>query len=478
MDLQNQAHPPEHELADYVSGLSWDELDEWSRSHLAKIIFDNIAISVGAIRQDHISGKIVEKHALENASGSGTSTLWSGRGKLSADQAALCNGTWAEILDYQDVIVDPRNNGHAAVTIVPAAVAVAERERRSGKELVCALAAGLEVTIAVLRAIGRMHRADGRGFRTSSIAAPLGAAAACAKLMDLDKAKILNAIGLAGACSPNGLMPSLSPSDGSFCMDKDWVNGLAAQLAVNSADHSRAGMTASDRVVTGDRGIMASHAHGGELRLLAPSAPTANLKSVALKKFASCYGVHTAMEATQEILEDGNISQEMVEQVTVRVKSDSSTTLVTRQIRNHMAARFSLPYSVAATIFRGVKISPSDFEEPAIFDKEVLRLMARVEIVADDALTQFHEETGGFPAIVSVRAAGKTYSKRIDYPIGSAKRPMNWDDLIGKFKDLLDPGTTSRNHSRLRRTEADVSRYDNVVDFVEMMNCSRAQLKP
>ena len=56
-------------------------------------------------------------------------------------------------------MVDPRNNGHAAVTIVPAAVAVAESVGAPGRDLVSAVAAGIEVTIAIVRAVGRAHRA-------------------------------------------------------------------------------------------------------------------------------------------------------------------------------------------------------------------------------------------------------------------------------------------------------------------------------
>lgn len=437
MNKMTDVAPPEHALADYASKLSYDDIDERSRGHVADVIFDTIGIAIGAHAANHSSGVICEDHVLATlGDASGAASLWSGRGSLPADHAALCNGTHAEVLDFQDTVVDPRNNGHAGVTIVPAAVAVAEREGRSGAELIAAVTAGLEVTIAVVRAVGRRHRAEGRGFRTTSIGAPLGAAVACGKLVGLDAGGLVQAMGIAGACAPNGLMPSLAPGNNSFGMDKDWVNGLAAQLGVNAADLAKRGMTASDRVVTGERGIAASHAHGDEAALAAPVSGAPDIANVALKKYAACYGVHTAMEASASLAAEHGLKPADIEKIVVRIKADSAVTLGGREITNHMAARFSLPYAVASAIMRGDAASMHDFDEPAIHDSDVLAYMDRVEVVADPELTRFHEETGGFPALVELQAGDRILDRRIDYPPGSFQRPMSREDLDAKFAEL------------------------------------------
>ena len=427
---------PEWATAKYAYDLSFADIDESAQQYIAKMIFDVIIISVGAYNEKHDSGLINEDLILEsNASNTG-SVLWSGRGKIPANLAALCNGTWAEILDYQDVVVDPRNNGHLGVTIIPAAYAVAERENASGQELITAIAAGLEVAIAVLRSIGRRHRSDGRGFRTTSLAGPLGAAVACAKLLGLDVKEILYAMGIAGACSPNGLMPSLAPSNGSFGMDKDWVNGQAAQLAVNAADLAKRGMTASERVVTGEMGIVASHSHGDGQDLIAPKLGAPNISKISLKKYACCYGVHSSIDATKMLCVENQLPPDQLDKIIVRIKADSAKTLSTRTISNHMAARFSLPYAAALAVIKKDKISMHDFEEPAIFDQKIINLMEKVEIVADQELTEFHVQTGGFPAQVELLSGNEKYTQRVDYPVGSSQRPMSWDDLENKFAEL------------------------------------------
>ncbi len=460
---------PEWTLAKYAHDLSFCEVDDETKQQISKMIFDAVIISIGAYNKKHASGMINEDFILENYRSDRGSTLWSGRGKLPANFAALCNGTWAEILDYQDVVVDPRNNGHLGVTVIPAAMAVAEREKSSGAALITAVAAGLEVAIAVLRAVGRKHRSDGRGFRTTSIAGPLGAAVACTKLLGLEVKQTLNAMGIAGACSPNGLMPSLSPANGTFGMDKDWVNGQAAQLAVNAADLAKRGMTASDRVVTGEMGILASHSHGDAHSLIAPASGTPNISNISLKKYACCYGVHSAMEAAKNLCLSSRLSPDDIDKIIVRVKTDSAKTLATRNITSHMAARFSLPYAVASAIVRKDNSSMHDFEEPAIFDQTVLALMNKVEVVADLELTEFHTQTGGFPAQVEIQTGNLKLSERVDYPMGSSQRPMSWDDIELKFTELTNDHFASKQQQNIMIAIKKISTMHDICQLSQLL---------
>ena len=142
------------------------------------------------------------------------------------------------------------------------------------------------------------------------------------------------------------------------------------------------------------------------------------------------------MEASIELCTHNQFSPIDLEKVIVRVKADSAKTLATRNITNHMASRFSLPYAVASAIVRKENSSMHDFEEPAIFDQDVLDLMNKIDIVADQELTNFHKQTGGFPAHVEMNAGKLNVTLRIDYPVGSSQRPMSWDDLEAKFVEL------------------------------------------
>lgn len=463
-----QSPPPEHALAQYAVNLSFKDINKEARQHISHLIFDTVGVAIGAYAKGHSSGLIVEEHAVSIYGCAPASGLWSGQASVPADIAALCNGTWAEILDYQDVVVDPRNNGHAGVTIVPAALAIADRESSSGQEIIAAVCAGLEVTLAVLRAVGRRHRSEGRGFRTTSIAAPMGAAVAAGKLLKLNHKQMLNAMGIAGACSPNGLMPSLAPSNGSFGMDKDLANGIAAQLGVNAADLAKRAMTGSDRVITGDLGIIASHSHGGGEALQTPKEDAPNMGAIALKKFAACYGVHSAMEATMDMMVKNKINSSDIIKIMVHVKADSAVTLATRKITNHMAARFSLPYAVSSAAIRGINSSEKDFEEPAIFDGKVINFMNKIHIIADQDLTDFHVQTGGFPARVKINTNEGVFEKTIHYPIGSMQRPMNWNDIQKKFTALTNDHFSKDQLEQIVKCGKSLAELNNIREFTKL----------
>ena len=460
---------PEAELVDYAFSLSAADIPPGVAARAGEIALDVLGIGIGAAARRHESWLICEDsvRARIGREPPDEATLWSGAGSLAAEDAALCNGTWAEVLDYQDVLVDPRNNGHAGVILVPATLAVAEQAGSSGAEFLAALVGGLEVTVAILRALGRNHRSAGRGFRTSCLAAPLGAAVACARLLGLPREGALNAMGIAGACAVSGLLSSLSPALGRFGMDKDLANGLAAELAVRSARLAGRGMTGSWEVVTGDRGVLASHGHGDARALRAPRGP-ADISAVALKKYAACYGVHAAVEAAITLMTEHAVSPAEITGVHVRVKADSASSLASRALVNHMAARFSLPYCVASAVVRR-RCSLEDFEGDAIADPAVLAMMDRVTLEADPALTAFHDETGSFPGDVEITTGNGRLRRRIDYPAGTAQRPMTRDEVTAKFRDLTAPHLSSATQRNVIAACADLAGIGLVRDAMRML---------
>jgi len=64
--------------------------------------------------------------------------------RTSAEGAALVNATSGHALDYDDVSISVR--GHPSVVVLPAALAVAQSVRASGRALLEAYVAGVEVT--------------------------------------------------------------------------------------------------------------------------------------------------------------------------------------------------------------------------------------------------------------------------------------------------------------------------------------------
>ena len=111
-----------------------------------------------------------------------------------AGQAALVNGAGGHALDYDDVLRQVR--GHPTAPVLPVALALAERDGRSGLEMLTAFVAGVELDCRIGELLGEGHYL--RGWHATATIGHFGAAAAAGRLLGLDRAGMATALGLAG----------------------------------------------------------------------------------------------------------------------------------------------------------------------------------------------------------------------------------------------------------------------------------------
>ncbi|WP_116652949.1 MmgE/PrpD family protein [Pelagibacterium sediminicola] len=386
---------------------------EWVRRHLAladtpvsaeeaailgMLTADTVAIAHYA-RAHRVGGTAHDDVAINL--GKEGSVVWGTGQRAPFLDAAFLNGSAAEALDFQEVLLNGRNNGHAAVVIVPAVLALAEQRGSSPDAVLRALRSGFVANIGFGEALGRAHRTEGRGFRTTSLTATPAAALACAALLEADLEAALAAVGIAACALPAGLLSAMSPAVGSYSQDKDLSVGFSARHALHSALLAHAGATGPEAPITGDKGWLASYASGSaDTTYLDITPEDRELSSYSIKLFPANFGCQAAIRCAIELGQ--KIDPSHVEHLEVRVKSSSAQSLSTRAIDNHLAARFSLPFAVASAFVRK-RSELADFEGGAVADAGVLEFMSRVEIVGDDQLEKRHLELGIFPARMTAR---------------------------------------------------------------------------
>ena len=176
------------EIAEWVAGL--DDVPEASRNVLRHAVLDTLAC--GLHGRDQEWSRYIAEWA---AGGSGPATLWGDTGPtLRPELAAFVNGVAAHAFELDDY---HPNKLHAGAVVVPAALALGEKLESSGAELMIAIAAGYEVMTRVAGALDPTT-AKGKGWHITGITGPFGAAAAGAKLLDLDAERTAWALGIAG----------------------------------------------------------------------------------------------------------------------------------------------------------------------------------------------------------------------------------------------------------------------------------------
>jgi 2-methylcitrate dehydratase PrpD len=115
------------------------------------------------------------------------------------EYAALVNGTFGHGFELDDYCTPC--GAHVGCVVFPAALAVGAKVGATGAEFLGAFALGAETVIRVGFAF-TVRGIAARGFHSTSVYGPFGAAAAAAKLLKLNKESLTYALGIAGShCS-------------------------------------------------------------------------------------------------------------------------------------------------------------------------------------------------------------------------------------------------------------------------------------
>ncbi|MBW3602946.1 MAG: MmgE/PrpD family protein, partial [Actinobacteria bacterium] len=196
---------------------------------------------------------------VADAGGAPQASVVGERERVPAAQAALANGVLAHSLDYDDTHLP--SVLHPSAPVVPAALAAAQAAGTTGRELVSAIAAGLEITVRVgMAGYDREARNSvffDRGQHATSICGALGSAAAAGLLLGLDAPGIWHAVGVAASFA-SGIIEG-NRTGGTV---KRLHCGWAAHAGVAAAQLTRRGITGPPTALEGRFGLFQAFLSG------------------------------------------------------------------------------------------------------------------------------------------------------------------------------------------------------------------------
>lgn len=273
-----------------VGDLARRPLDEAIRRAVETCLLDVIGACAAA--RDAPLAPALTRFAA-GRSGPPEAFAWSAGRRVDAATAAFANGALAHGLIREDMHV--ASGGHIGVLVIPAALALAEREGLTGRALIAGILAGYEVAGRLGTAIRRSGRFN-RHLRPSGMIGAFGAAAAACAAAGLDAERSAAALSLAANFG---------------CGFNEWAwsggqeifahAGAAARNGLEAFDLARAGITASARVLEGRDGLFAVYGCGPDAaRLFRESLDEAPcILGVRHKPIAGCNFVQTAVAAAR-----------------------------------------------------------------------------------------------------------------------------------------------------------------------------------
>lgn len=232
------------------------------------------------------ASRIVAESVLEEG-GSAHATLIGIGARVSLPQAAWVNGTASHALDYDDVnLALP---GHLGVAILPGLLALAEYRAASAADFFAAFVAGYETACRIGALVEPAHYAN--GFHATATIGSLGAAVACAHLLNLSVTQTSFALGVA-ATQAAGLKSMFGS------MAKPLHAGMASQAGLRSALLAQKGFVSRRDVLECGQGF--ARAHGADFHAQAALAQPAggyHILSNLFKFHAACFSTHSTIEA-------------------------------------------------------------------------------------------------------------------------------------------------------------------------------------
>jgi len=414
---QAATQEPTQVLAKFATSLRYDNLPERAREHSKNLLLDTFACAVAG----HLGEETGQVAALASALAQSEESSVIGGGRLSLAGATLFNGYLVTAVTMCDV--HRSTVTHITPEIVPPALAIAERDGLSGRDLLVAIAVGSEVATRI--GIGLDYPVfRSRGWHGPGVLGPFGAAAAVGSLLRFDADTMARAFGLAGSQSA-GTFAAWGTPTVKFHQCRGALSGLmAALLAQQDFVATREFITAKDG------GLYNTYAAGGK-----PDVATADLgkrfelEQIALRLWPSASSIQGMNTALFEIVEKHKPDPAHVRKVRITL---SKTTFDMHGGFDTYKAKFEALLSThytAAVILQDRELTLTQFE-PKRYDDPKLRAFAKqkVEVRPDPALT-------GAQATVDVEMDdGKTFSARCEHPLGSFENPMSRAQIEQKFR--------------------------------------------
>ena len=440
-------------LACYAASTSVDQIPAHVRERAKQVILDEIASATLGRRS--LGGDLAARYAA-TLGGSQEALILGTQLRVPAQHAALANGTagHGEEVDGAHVI-----GGHPGATLVHATVAVAEKQRASGAELLNALVLAYDVGVRMVAACGNKFAVKARHHLYADFLYALGASVASSRLLGLDPLRICHAMALVTFQS-NALACLFAEKRH---VSKSFCNGQFSTAGVSSALMSAAGLEGVEDVIGMKDGLLeAWGAEGGAETVVRNLGEDFSIMGANFKFINAGYPIHTCVEAATTIVAENRILLDAIAAIHIGMPENALRVVDSREMHN-----ICVQDMVTAAVMQG-GLSLRELPFPGMLQNPAYQqLRPRVTAGVDPDVNR--EFPNGRGANVTVRRKdGSAVSLRIDHPRGHSQRGgVTWDELAGKWQDGLP------NHD-IARAILLAGRLEELDDVRELVDVFRA----
>lgn len=361
----------------------------------------------------------------------------------SAVNAALANGMFAHADETDDF--EPFTKAHPGCAVVPAALAMAEREGRSGTEVLRAVALGYDLCCRFLMALGpdsvRAAHRSAEGFSST-----IGAVAAAASLAHLDEKGMRYALAYA-AQQVSGIW--------SWARDAEHVEkafdfgGMGARNGVTAAIMAQMDFTGVWDVLDGEHNLLEAYsAEPQPEEMVAGLGSRFFVEETAIKTFSVGYPIQAPLDALLQLRREHSLTAQNVERIVVRLPEDGA-----RIVDNRSMPDVNVQHMIAVALVEGTVSFADSHSYERMKDPQLLAVKDRVQLIADRALVVPDAPRSGHVE-VTLRD-GRKVSHFTRHAPGTKENPLDTEDVNAKVRDLMTPVLgAERTEALIKRVHA------------------------
>jgi 2-methylcitrate dehydratase PrpD len=378
---------------------------------------------------------------------------------------ALANGTAAHSLELDDVTIEA--SIHPGVVIFPTSFALAEEIGASGKKLIEATVAGYEVMRRLGKALHptKMYQ---RGFHPTGICGIFGAVATASKLLNLTIEETTNAFGIAGSQS-SGSMEFLETGAWTKRLHPGW----AAHSAIIATKLAKKGFKGPTTIIEGENGFAKSYSDEYDLSGIDREFSYVDnaIMRTSIKAHACCRYKQGPLDSILNIVKSNDIQPDDIISVDIYLLDTAQPiiSLPAKKKRNPQTlvdAQFSMHFGAAvAVIYRNTLLE--EYTQDVVNTSRVKEMMNRIHCYHDPELDKDFPRM--WPSRVIIKTNKGEYYDQVKYPKGDPENPLNWNELIDKFKYVSQPIYSSNDQSQIINCIKNMDKVEDIKEITTLL---------
>lgn len=354
----------------------FEDLPEETVAAVEARVVDVVGCALGGFGAQ---GNEAVRDLVASWAGTPEATVLGGNAKLPAVHAAMVNAIAARSYDFEvmSVLVGDRLiPSHHAATTVMTALALAEANQASGRDMLTAIAVGDDLSARLLAASGLDFS---QGWDGSAVYSAPGAALIATRMMGLGHEQALSAIALTIA-QISHTIEDLYDGGTSFKLGQ----GTAARNAIFAAGLAARGWTGMKDALGGRYGFFRQYTAGCSDRdILTHELGRTFYGEAYFKPYPSCLATHVALECALALHDEAPFDAGSISAITVKMPAPRLYNFCGKPFEArefpHCDAIFSYRYPVALALLKG-HVVQDDYSEDAIRSPEIARLCTSMEL--------------------------------------------------------------------------------------------------